>query len=115
MLDNDQRGYTQGLSWRHLVPRGFFTTAVSRSVQEFEFADVDEDGVDLLSNDAVEAVWRLRTDGDLRVAPGLTLGVGGGASRETIASAFFQRATPATSIPADLRFSTDLGVWKGFG
>ena len=115
VLDNDQRGYTQGLSWRHLIPNGFFTTAVSRSVQEFEFADVDEDGQDLLSNDAVEGVWRLRTDGDLRVAPGLTLGVGGGTSRETITSEFFQRATPATSFPDDLRFSTDLGVWKGFG
>ena len=115
VLDNDQRGYTQGVSWRHLIANGFFTTAVSRSVQEFEFADVDEDGVDLLSNDAVEAVWRLRTDGDLRLSPALTLGVGGGASRETIASDVFQRATPATPFPADLRFSTDLGVWKGFG
>ena len=115
VLDNDQRGYTQGVSWRHLVAKGLFTTAVSRSVQEFEFADVDEAGADLLSNDAVEAVWRLRTDGDLKLSPALTLGVGGGASRETIASEFFQRATPGTGLPDDLRFSTDLGVWKGFG
>ncbi|MEO0558611.1 MAG: TonB-dependent receptor [Bacteroidota bacterium] len=115
VLDNDQRGYTQGVSWRHLIPNGFFTTAVSRSVQEFEFADVDETGTDLLSNDAVEAVWRIRTDGDLRIAPGVTLGVGGGASRETIETTFFQRATPATPFPNDLRFTTDLGVTKGFG
>ncbi|GAB5534009.1 MAG: TonB-dependent receptor [Rubricoccaceae bacterium] len=115
VLDNDQRGYTQGLSWRRLIPNGFVTTAVSRSVQEFEFADVDENGEDLLSNDAVEGVWRLRSDGDLRVAPGVTLGVGAGASRETIGSTFFQRATPATPFPNDLQFTTDLGVWKGFG
>ena len=115
VLDNDQRGYTQGVSWRRLVPGGFFTTAVSRSVQEFEFADVDETGQDLLSNDSVEGVWRIRTDGDLRVAPGVTVGVGGGASRETIRSTFFQRATPGTPFPADLRFMTDLGVTKGFG
>ncbi|HIG75766.1 MAG TPA: TonB-dependent receptor [Bacteroidetes bacterium] len=115
VADNDQRSYTQGVSWRRLVPGGFFTTAVSRSFQEFRFADRDEAGDPLLSNDAEEAAWRLRTDGDLRLAPGLTLGVGGGASRETIDSEFFQRATPATPFDEDVQFGTDLGLWKGFG
>ena len=115
VLDNDQRSYTQGVSWRHLVPGGFFTTAVSRSWQEFAFADRDEDDAALLSNDAEEAAWRLRTDGDLRLGHAFTLGVGGGASRETITTAFFQRATPATSFDEDLAFATDLGLWKGFG
>lgn len=115
VADNDQRSYTQGVSWRRLVPGGFFTTAVSRSFQEFRFADRDEAGDPLLSNDAEEAAWRLRTDGDLRLAPGLTLGVGGGASRETIGSEFFQRATPATPFDEDVQFGTDLGLWKGFG
>ena len=115
VLDNDQRSYTQGVSWRRLVPGGFFTTAFSRSYQDFTFADTDEDGDDLLSNDAQEAAWRLRTDGDLRLARGLTLGIGAGASRETIETVFFQRATPATPFDNDLRFSTDLGLWKGFG
>ena len=115
MLDNDQRSYTQGVSWRRLFKNGFVTTAVSRSYQEFFFDDLDEAGVPLLSSDAEEAAWRLRSDADLRLAPGLTLGVGGGASRETVASEFFQRATPATPFPTDLTFSTDLGLWKGFG
>lgn len=115
VADNDQRSYTQGVSWRRLVPGGFFTTAVSRSFQEFRFADRDEAGDPLLSNDAEEAAWRLRTDGDLRLAPGLALGVGGGASRETIGSEFFQRATPATPFDEDVQFGTDLGLWKGFG
>ena len=97
------------------MPGGFFTTAVSRSFQEFRFADRDEAGDPLLSNDAEEAAWRLRTDGDLRLAPGLALGVGGGASRETIGSEFFQRATPATPFDEDVQFGTDLGLWKGFG
>lgn len=115
VLDNDQRSYTQGVSWRKLFAKGFVTTAVSRSYQEFFFDDLDEAGTPLLSNDAEEAAWRLRSDADLRLAPGLTLGLGGGASRETVASEFFQRATPATPFPTDLRFSTDLGLWKGFG
>lgn len=115
VLDNNQRSYTQGVSWRRLVPGGFFTTAVSRSWQNFAFADIDEDGRDLLASDATEAAWRLRTDGDLRLGRGLTLGVGGGASRETIGSTFFQRATPATPFENDLQFATDLGLWKGFG
>ena len=115
VADNDQRSYTQGVSWRRLVPGGFFTTAFSRSFQEFDFADRDEDGDPLLANDSEESAWRLRTDGDLRLAPGLTLGVGGGASREAITSEFFQRATPATPFDQDVRFGTDLGLWKGFG
>jgi hypothetical protein len=115
VADNDQRSYTQGVSWRRLVPGGLFTTAVSRSYQEFRFADRDEAGEPLLANDAEEAAWRLRTDGDLRLRPGLTLGVGGGASRETIVSDFFQRATPATPFDTDVAFGTDLGLWKGFG
>ncbi|MEM1093285.1 MAG: TonB-dependent receptor [Bacteroidota bacterium] len=114
VLDNDQRSYTTGLSWRHLVNNGFFTTAFSRSYQEFRFADEDETGAALLSNDAEESAWRLRTDGDLRLSPGLTLGVGGGISRETIDSRFFQRATPATPFDQDLAFTTDLALWKGF-
>ena len=115
VADNDQRSYTQGVSWRRLVPGGFFTTAFSRSFQEFAFADRDEDGDPLLANDSEETAWRLRTDGDLRLGPGLTLGIGGGASRENIASQFFQRATPATPFDQDVRFDTDLGLWKGFG
>lgn len=115
VLDNDQRSYTQGVTWRRLFPGGLVTTAVSRSYQEFVFDDLDEGGAPLLSNDAEEAAWRARTDADLRLGPGLTLGVGGGASRETVASAFFQRATPATPFDRDLRFTTDLGLWKGFG
>ena len=114
VVDNDQRSYTTGLSWRRLVPGGFFTTAVSRSYQEFFFDDLDEAGDPLFSNVSEEAAWRLRTDGDLRLAPRLTLGVGGGASRETIASEFFQRATPATPFDTDVRFGTELGLWKGF-
>ncbi|MEM6336750.1 MAG: TonB-dependent receptor, partial [Bacteroidota bacterium] len=39
---------------------------------------------------------------------------GGGASREAIVSDFFQRSTPANRLPADLQFSTDLGLWKTF-
>ncbi len=115
VLDNDQRGYTSGVSWRRLVPGGFVTTAVSRSYQEFAFRDRDEVGDALLSNDAEEAVWRLRSDGDFRLNRGLTLGVGGGTSRETIVSDFFQRATPATPFDTDLAFGTDLALWKGFG
>jgi hypothetical protein len=115
VLDNDQRSYTQGVSWRRLVPGGFVTTAFSRSWQSFAFADVDEDDIALLRNDATETAWRLRSDGEFRLAPGVTLGVGGGGSREGIATAFFQRATPATPFPQDLRFTTDLGLWKGSG
>ncbi|MEL6614424.1 MAG: TonB-dependent receptor, partial [Bacteroidota bacterium] len=110
VLDNDQRSYTAGLSWRRLVPGGFFTTAFSRSYQEFFFDDLDEAGDPLLSNDSQEAAWRLRTDGDLRLGPGLTLGVGGGVSRETVSSDFFQRATPATPFDTEVGAEGEVGV-----
>ncbi|MEM7787893.1 MAG: TonB-dependent receptor [Bacteroidota bacterium] len=115
VADNDQRSYTTGLSWQRLVPGGFVTTAFSRTYQEFRFADRDEADLPLLSNDAEEGLWRLRSDADLRLGAGVTLGLGGGVSRETIGSEFFQRATPATPFDEDVRFSTDLALWKGFG
>lgn len=114
VLDNDQRSYTTGLSWRRLVRSGFVTTAFSRSYQEFAFADEDEAGNPLLSNDAEEAAWRIRSDGEFRVTDRFTLSAGLGGSRETVQTAFFQRATPATNIDEDLEFFTDLGLWKGF-
>ncbi|MEO1727462.1 MAG: TonB-dependent receptor [Bacteroidota bacterium] len=115
VLDNDQRSYTTGVSWRRLLPGGFVTTAVSRSFQTFAFQDLDQDDVALLTNDADETAWRIRSDADFKLSPRLTLGVGGGASRETVTSVFFQRATPATPFDDDLRFDTDLVLWKGFG
>ncbi|MEM6337380.1 MAG: TonB-dependent receptor, partial [Bacteroidota bacterium] len=114
VLDNDQRSYTTGLSWRRLVPGGFVTTAFSRSYQDFAFRDRDENEVALLANDSQETAWRLRSDGDFKLSRSLTLGAGGGASREAIVSDFFQRSTPANRLPADLQFSTDLGLWKTF-
>ncbi|MEM1271137.1 MAG: TonB-dependent receptor, partial [Bacteroidota bacterium] len=86
----------------------------SRSYQDFAFRDRDENEVALLANDSQETAWRLRSDGDFKLSRSLTLGAGGGASREAIVSDFFQRSTPANRLPADLQFSTDLGLWKTF-
>ena len=115
VLDNDQRSTTGGVSWRRLVRGGFATLAVSRSRQSFRFADLDRAGVELLTNASVETATRARLDAELRVAPALTLGLGGGAVREAIRTDFFQRATPATTFREDLRFASRLGLWEGFG
>ena len=114
VFDNDQKSYTTGLSWRRLVRGGFVNTAFSRSYQDFAFADVDESGSSLVSNNTRDGAWRLRSDGDFRLAKGLTLGVGLGLSYETTNTTFFQRATPGTNITTDLQFQTDLSLVKGF-
>ncbi|MEM6648294.1 MAG: TonB-dependent receptor [Bacteroidota bacterium] len=115
VLDNDQRSYTVGVSWRRLIDGGFFTLALSRSYQDFAFADIDRGGVAVLQNNSTEVNTRLRLDGDKRLSRLLTLGFGGGITRGTIETAFFQVATPATNFTADLRFQTDAGLWLPFG
>lgn len=115
VLDNDQRSYTVGATWRRLITDGLFTVALSRSVQDFRFADVDTEGLDVLSNNSVESATRLRVDGERKVNRLLSVGVGAGVTHEQIDTEFFQRASPATTFDEDLRFTTDADLWKTFG
>ena len=114
ILDNDQRTYTVGATWRRLVPRGFFTTALSRSASTYRFADEDREGVPVLSNRSVEIENRLRTDGDLRINRRLTLGLGGGVTLAQVDTEFFERATPGSTLDTDLRFDDNLSLWETF-
>lgn len=115
VLDNDQRSYTVGASWRRLIEDGFFTVSASRSVQDFRFADVDTDGVEVLTNRSIEQEHRLRLDGDVRLSRRYSVGFGGGTVYADAETRLFQRATPATTFDEDLRFSSDLTLWKPFG
>lgn len=115
VLENNQTSYTAGASWRRLVPGGFYTVALSRSVQDFSFADVDREGETVLENESIEAENRLRVDGDLRLSPLFTVGAGAGTKLSLVETDFFERAGPATNFRSDLRFSSDLSLWKSFG
>ena len=114
VLDNDQKSYTVGGSWRHLVGDGYLTTALSRSASDFRFADEGSDGAPVLSNRSVETDTRLTVDGEWARGAAWSLAFGGGAARVGLDTDFYQRATPGGTLPADLRWDDALGLWKGW-
>ncbi|MFT4605743.1 MAG: hypothetical protein ACI9W4_002487 [Rhodothermales bacterium] len=114
VLDNDQRTYTAGISWRRLVDSGVITTSLSRSLSDYRFADRSRDDEPLLSNQSVESDTRIRMDGDFRIDPRLTLGLGAGTTLTQLETDFFERATPASTSGVDLQFEDALSAWKSF-
>jgi hypothetical protein len=114
VIDNDQRSYTVGTSWRRLFGNGYFTLSLSRSVSDFRFADRDRSDDPLLRNRSIEIDNPLRIDGDVRFSRALNAGWGAGVSRSGIDTEFLQRATPGSSFDTDLAFRSDLGFWKSY-
>jgi hypothetical protein len=114
VIDNDQRSYTLGTSWRRLFGDGYFTLSLSRSVSDFRFADRDQSDAPLLRNRSVEVDNRLRLDGDLRVSRTLSAGWGAGGSYSGIDTEFLRRATPGSSFDQDLAFAAELRFWKSY-
>jgi hypothetical protein len=114
VLDNDQRSYTVGASWRRLFGDGYVRTTMSRSSSDYRFADRDREGVAVLSNQSVETDLRLTVDAEWARGSAWTLGLGGGVSRSGLDVAFLQRATPGGTLTADLSWDDALGLWKSF-
>ncbi len=114
ILDNDQRSYTVGGTWRHLIANGFFTVALSRSMSDYRFADIDKEGVEATRNTSVEAENRLRADGEVRLSPRWSVGAGAGAVYAQLETTFFERARPGTNFSQDLNFRNDFTLWKTF-
>lgn len=115
VLDNDQKSYTVGGSWRRLVGDGYVTTSVSRSSSDFRFADRDRDGVAILSNRSLETDTRVALDAEVARGAAWAFGAGGGVARVGLDTDFFQRATPGGTLPVDLRWDDALGLWKVWG
>jgi hypothetical protein len=114
VLENDQRSYTAGATWRRLFRGGVSTLAVSRSFQDFRFADVDTNDDEVLRNRSVEVDNRVRLDSDLRLSRALSLGLGGGVTLSGIDTEFFERARPGTPFLEDLQFDAGLSFVSGF-
>ena len=115
VLDNDQKSYTVGGSWRRLVGDGYVTTSLARSSSDFRFADRDRDGDAVLSNRSLETDTRLTVDAEVARGSDWAFGVGGGVARVGLDTDFFQRATPGGTLQADLRWDDALALWKGWG
>lgn len=111
VIDNDQRSYTLGGSWRRLMPGGYLVTTVSRSMSDFRFADRDADEEPVLSNRSVETELRASVEGELAVGAG-TLAFGAEAVRAGLDAAVFQRATPGGTLPADLAWDDAFHLWR---
>jgi hypothetical protein len=112
VIDNDQRSATLGMSWRRLIPGGYITSSVSRSVSDYSFADLGSDGAAVLENESLEGDTRVSVRGNLAKGEGLTFSAGVEADRASIDARLFQRAVPGGTIPADLAWEEALGLWK---
>ena len=112
IIDNDQRSYTLGASWRRLVSGGYLTTSVSRSMSDFSFEDPGSDGNPVLTNSSLETDSRAALQLDLTRGDATTLAFGMEANRSAVDATLFQRAVPGGTLPSDLAWQEDLALWK---
>ena len=112
VIDNDQRSFTVGASWRRLVPGGYVTATASRSASDFTFADVGADGEAVLTNESLEQSTRLGLRADLAATDGLRLVLGTEAERATLDASLFQRSLPGGSFQGPLAWNEEVATWK---
>lgn len=116
VLDNDQWGYTTGFVWRRLLDSGTLRFSLSRSMDRFLFEGRAANTQEVLvSNDAWEAENRAGLEADLRLAPGVILGIGAEATREAIRSDFLDAGGAGRPLDGPLIFQDTLRWWRGAG
>jgi hypothetical protein len=113
VLDNDQKSFTVGGSYRRLVgDDGIFRLRASHSFSDYRFADDDASGNPLLANRSAEVETRLEVEGEIGAAEDLRLSLGGEVVRAGIESEVFQRAFPGGLLQEDVRFDSDASFLK---
>ncbi|MDA0330241.1 MAG: carboxypeptidase regulatory-like domain-containing protein [Gemmatimonadetes bacterium] len=112
VIDNDQRSYTLGASWRRLISGGFLTTTLSHSTSDYDFKDPGADGFPVLSNESLENDSRLSGRADLALGDRLTFDGGVDVTQISLDVALFQRAVPGGSLPTDLAWNRRTSLWK---
>lgn len=113
VLDNDQRAFTLGGSWRRLQgENSVLRIRVSHSSTDYRFADADASGSQLLENRSLEKETRLEVEGEWGVGPSLRASLGGEVVRASIDSDVFQRAIPGGILNEDVRYEEALTYWK---
>ncbi|MGB1656173.1 MAG: TonB-dependent receptor, partial [Longimicrobiales bacterium] len=112
VIDNDQKSFTLGASWRRLIEGGYLTTTVSQSRSDFSFEDPGDDGDPVLANDSEELDTRLTLQADVEPRSGLSLALGIDASRAAVEAKVFQRAVPGGSFSEDLAWDEDLDLYR---
>ncbi len=113
VLDNDQKGYTLGGTYRRLLDGGGILRAgASNSLTDYRFSDEDRDGTPVLSNMSLERDLRFEVGGEFTVRENLRASLGGEMVRASIDSEVFQRAIPGGLLPEDIRYDSDVEFWK---
>ncbi len=113
VLDNDQKSYTVGGTFRRLVGReGILRLRAGHSFTEYRFADEDASGVTLLTNNSRERETRVESEAEFGVAPGLRTSFGGEMTRASIGSDVYQRAISGGILPEDVLYESDEAFWK---
>lgn len=112
VIDNDQKSFTVGASWRRLVEGGFVTTTVSQSRSRFSFEDPGDDGTSVLTNDSEEFDTRFTVQGDFEPGSGVMMAVGIEAVRSAVGATVFQRAVPGGILERDLAWDEDVALYK---
>jgi hypothetical protein len=109
VLDNDQKSYTVGGTYRRLVGTdGIVRLRTSHSFTDYRFSDDDAQGTSLLSNRSVERESRLEVEGEAGLGSGLRLSAGGELVRAGIDSEVFQRAIPGGVLPEDVLYNAEV-------
>jgi hypothetical protein len=113
VLDNDQRTYTVGGTYRRLFGSGgIFRGKASHSFIDYRFSDEDAGGVTVLTNKSLERETRLEAEVEVEAREGLRVGIGAELVRASIDSDVFQRAIPGGILREDVVFQSDAGFWK---
>ncbi len=113
VLDNDQKSYTAGGTYRRLVgDDGILRLRAGHSFTDYRFADDDSDGLAVLTNNSLERESRVEVEGEVGVRPWLRLAAGGELVRASIEAEVFQRAIPGGILEEDVLYNADVGFWK---
>ena len=113
VLDNDQKTYTVGGTYRRLAgDDGILRLRASHSFIDYRFADEDVSGVTVLTNNSLERETRLEAEGELGLGPDLRASAGAELVRASIDSDVYQRAIPGGVLPEDVRYAAAVGFWK---
>jgi len=113
VLDNDQKTYTAGGTYRRLVgDDGILRLRAGHSSTDYRFADDDSDGLPVLTNNSLERESRVEAEGEVGVRPWLRLAAGGELVRASIEAEVFQRAIPGGILEEDVFYNADVRFWK---
>ncbi len=113
VLDNDQRAFTLGGTYRRLVgDGGIFNLRASHSSTDYQFSDEDTSGETVLTNSSLERETRLEAEAEVAVGGEFRAAFGAELVRASIDADVFQRALPGGTLPEDVEYNSAAGFWK---